>query len=157
MDAMYLNLMFINPRPPVGADAKGARSTRPSLTPPCKKSWIRACITLYPIGESVVRSSERYAMCNRLYLSLNKVCIAVITSWISLQQWFITFATFKKHEYITMIDRTCRQAPSSPRPIPGKQKKRNRGGGGGGGSPTFFDAERIVAYLCLEIVFLRGT
>ena len=43
MDAMYLNLMFINPRPPVGADAKGARSTRPSLTPPCKKSWIRAC------------------------------------------------------------------------------------------------------------------
>ena len=42
MDAMYLNLMFINPRPPVGADAKGARSTRPSLTPPCKKSWIRA-------------------------------------------------------------------------------------------------------------------
>ena len=42
MDAMYLNLMFINPRPPVGAGAKGARSTRPSLTPPCKKSWIRA-------------------------------------------------------------------------------------------------------------------
>ena len=36
MDAMYLNLMFINPRPPVGADAKGARSTRPSLTPPAK-------------------------------------------------------------------------------------------------------------------------
>ena len=34
MDAMYLNLMFINPRPPVGAGAKGARSTRPSLTPP---------------------------------------------------------------------------------------------------------------------------
>ena len=35
MDAMYLNLMFINPRPPppVGAGAKGARSTRPSLTP----------------------------------------------------------------------------------------------------------------------------
>ena len=36
MDAMYLNLMFINPRPPVGAGAKGARSTRPSLTPPAK-------------------------------------------------------------------------------------------------------------------------
>ena len=34
MDAMYLNLMFINPRPPVGAGAKGARCTRPSLTPP---------------------------------------------------------------------------------------------------------------------------
>ena len=32
MDAMYL--MFINPRPPVGAGAKGARSTRPSLPPP---------------------------------------------------------------------------------------------------------------------------
>ena len=46
MDAMYLNLMFINPRPPVGAGAEGARCTRPSLTPPppCKKSWIRACI-----------------------------------------------------------------------------------------------------------------
>ena len=29
MDAMYLNLMFINPRPPVGA-----RCTQPSLTPP---------------------------------------------------------------------------------------------------------------------------
>ena len=42
MDAMYLNLMFINPRRPVGAGAKGARSTRPSLTPPCKNSWIRA-------------------------------------------------------------------------------------------------------------------
>ena len=34
MDAMYLNLMFINHRPPVGAGVKGARSTRPSLTPP---------------------------------------------------------------------------------------------------------------------------
>ena len=34
MDAMYLNLMFINPRPPVGAANEGARCTRPSLTPP---------------------------------------------------------------------------------------------------------------------------
>ena len=34
MDAMYLNLMFINPRTPVGAGAKGARCTRPSLAPP---------------------------------------------------------------------------------------------------------------------------
>ena len=35
MDAMYLNLMFINPRPPpVGAGAEGARCTRPSWTPP---------------------------------------------------------------------------------------------------------------------------
>ena len=34
MDAMYLNLMFINPRPPVGAGAKATRCTRPSLTPP---------------------------------------------------------------------------------------------------------------------------
>ena len=42
MDAMYLNLMFINPRPPVGAGAEGAgaegaRCTRPSLTPPLQK------------------------------------------------------------------------------------------------------------------------
>ena len=45
MDAMYLNQMFINPRPPpVGAGAKGACCTRPSLTPPAKKTWIRACI-----------------------------------------------------------------------------------------------------------------
>ena len=34
MDAMYLNLRFINPRPPVGAGGKDARCTRPSLTPP---------------------------------------------------------------------------------------------------------------------------
>ena len=33
MDAMYLNLMCINPRAPVGAGAEGARCTRPSLTP----------------------------------------------------------------------------------------------------------------------------
>ena len=41
---MYLNLMFINPRPPpVGVGAEGARCTRLSLTPPpAKKSWIRA-------------------------------------------------------------------------------------------------------------------
>ena len=38
MDAMYLNLMFINPRPPVGAGAKGARCTWPSLTPPLQKN-----------------------------------------------------------------------------------------------------------------------
>ena len=38
MDAMYLNLMFINPRPPVGAGAEGARCTRPSLTPPPAKN-----------------------------------------------------------------------------------------------------------------------
>ena len=45
MDAMYLKLMFINPRPPVGGGAEGARCTRPSFTPPppAKKSWIRAC------------------------------------------------------------------------------------------------------------------
>ena len=32
------NLMFINPRPPVGAGAEGARCTRPSLTPPPAKN-----------------------------------------------------------------------------------------------------------------------
>ena len=50
MDAIYLNLMCINPRPPVGAGAKGARCTRPSLTPPpCKKSWIRAWYVCRPM------------------------------------------------------------------------------------------------------------
>ena len=50
MDAMYLNLMFINPRPPVGAGAE----RRPQYTavvdppPPCKKSWIRAWPSRHP-------------------------------------------------------------------------------------------------------------
>ena len=75
MDAMYLNLMFINPRPPVGADAKGARSTRPSLTPPCKKSWIRACILYY-----VVEGASRYisgliTSCRRSAVDVGKVVL----------------------------------------------------------------------------------
>ena len=82
MDAMYLNLMFINPRPPVGAGAKDARCTRPSLTPPpppaknpgSAPAVPVAPLTLTPmatalgcISQCVVKFVVRYRIVNPIY------------------------------------------------------------------------------------------